>query len=68
VLPVHLRDNTLPLKLSIINYQFSIKIPTFAARKRAVSFSDISHMAQKAVSCEARQQGVTNNKLFNAKS
>jgi len=54
--------------LFILNSQLSIKIHIFAARKRAISFSDISHMAQKEASCEARQQGVTNNKLFNAKS
>ncbi len=35
--------------------------PTFAARKRPISFSDISHTAQQVPEFLGRQQGVTQN-------
>ncbi len=49
----------------IINQKYSLPLPP---EKERILFLDISHMAQKEASSEARQQGVTHNKLFNAKS
>ena len=53
------------------NYVFKADIwlfsLTFAIRKKGVLFLYISHMAQKVLKCLRRQQGVTKNKLYNAK-
>ncbi len=45
-------------------WEFSL---TFAVPKKGVLFLYISHMAQKVLICLRRQQGVTKNKLYNAK-
>ncbi len=39
----------------------------FATRKRKFSFLNISHKVQKVSKCLEHQQGVTKNKLYNAK-
>lgn len=46
---------------------FSAIFPYLCRPKKSFSFQDISHTAQKVPESSGRQQGVTKNKLYNAK-